>query len=267
MKHLLSVCLLLLTLTGCAAAPAPETPSISLQDPFAYASELSHRHGVEILVGEKAAEVLPWDYDITPETDNQEILDALTQLDRGLQKYPAGMVRVLSQDAGGLHICIVREILGKEDTGSLDSAKGLQFRDPSRGTFLMLAKDRENTLYHELCHVLEDFVVPRSDAWKDWQSLNPEGFAYDMDFEKNRDRDGSPWLQEKTQAFVDTYSMSFPREDRARIMEYAMAEGNEDLFASPVMQKKLLCLSQGIREAFSLTDPQMNLSWEQYLKP
>ena len=76
MKHLLTSLLLLVILTGCAAAPAPEAPSAPLQDPFAYASELSHRHGVEILVGEKAAEVLPWDYDITPETDSQKILEA-----------------------------------------------------------------------------------------------------------------------------------------------------------------------------------------------
>ena len=265
MKKILSLFLLLLTLSGCTAPQTPESLTEPQQDPYAYASRLSHEHGVDIRIGENALEVLPWDYDFHAETDEASLLDALTQLEYCLNQYPAGMVRVLSQDAGGLHICIVREILGKEGTESLETAKGLQFQDEEEGAFLMLAKDLEHTFYHELCHVLENFVMPRSDAWENWQSLNPEGFSYDMDFEKNLNRDGSIWLQEADRAFVDTYSMSFPREDRARIMEYAMAAGNQDLFTSPVMQKKLKCLSQGIREALSLTDSDTILSWEQYL--
>lgn len=265
MKKLFSLILLVVMVTGCTSHETVQNITVPLEDPAACASRLSHLHGVDIRIGEHAAEVLPWDYDIISETDPQTQLDALTQLEHCLNQYPSGMVRVLSEDAGGLHICIVREIQGKDGTESLESAKGLQFQDKEEGAFLMLARDLPHTLYHELCHVLEDFVLPRSDAWESWQDLNPEGFVYDMNLEKNLERDSSSYLQEKDRAFVDTYSMSFPREDRARIMEYAMTEGNEDLFASPIMQQKLLCLSQGIREAISLTDSDLELSWERYL--
>ena len=46
--------------------------------------------------------------------------------------------------------------------------------------------------------------------------------------------------------------MSFEKEDRARIMEYAMTPGHEDLFQSPYMQAKLRQLCLGIREAFGM---------------
>ena len=265
MKKLFSLLLLIFVLAGCTTTEAEETTAAPLEDPLTIASRLSHTHGVDIRIGEYAAEVLPWDYDITSQTDIHMQLDALSRLEHCLNQYPAGMVRVLSQDAGGLHICIVREIRGKKGTESLETAKGLQFQDHEEGTFLMLAGDLEHTLHHELCHVLEDFILPRSDAWENWQDLNPEGFAYDMDFEKNMKRDSSSYLKGKNRAFIDTYSMSFPREDRARVMEYAMTDGNEELFASPVMQSKLLCLSQGIREAMSLTASELVFSWERYL--
>ena len=59
-------------------------------------------------------------------------------------------------------------------------------------------------------------------------------------------------MQPDTRSFVDTYSMSYPKEDRARIFEYAMTAGNEPLFAASPLQYKLKMLCQGIREAFGL---------------
>ena len=62
------------------------------------------------------------------------------------------------------------------------------------------------------------------------------------------------------------YSMSFPKEDRARIMEYAMMPGNEAYFKSSTMQSKLKTVCKGIREAFGLKKYAEPLPWEQYLK-
>ena len=59
--------------------------------------------------------------------------------------------------------------------------------------------------------------------------------------------------------------MSFPKEDRARIMEYAMTEGNEEYFRSTTMQSKLKLLCEGIREAFKLKKSPETFLWEQYL--
>ena len=60
--------------------------------------------------------------------------------------------------------------------------------------------------------------------------------------------------------------MSYPKEDRARIMEFAMMPGNEDYFTTEIMQKKLRQLCLGIRQALELEDVAEAFLWEQYLK-
>ena len=60
--------------------------------------------------------------------------------------------------------------------------------------------------------------------------------------------------------------MSFPKEDRARIMEYAMLPGNEELFRPQLMQAKLKALCDGIREAYGLEKAEETFLWEQYLE-
>ena len=60
--------------------------------------------------------------------------------------------------------------------------------------------------------------------------------------------------------------MSFPKEDRARIMEYAMLPDMAHLFRAPIMQKKLAALCAGIREAYGLKKSEETFLWEQYLE-
>ena len=59
--------------------------------------------------------------------------------------------------------------------------------------------------------------------------------------------------------------MSYPKEDRARILEYAMTPGHSEYFRSPQMQAKLSQLCQGIREAYGLKKQKEAFLWEQYL--
>ena len=95
--------------------------------------------------------------------------------------------------------------------------------------------------------------------------MNPAGFTYDLDYNANQNRSGDEYLQPDKRSFIDTYSMSFPKEDRARIMECAMCDGNENLFRSSTMQAKLRCLSRAIREAYGLKKTTEVFRWEQYL--
>ena len=245
---------------------AQEPDKDGLQHCLDYARQLSDRHGVEILVWTKATEVPPWDYDLTPEYLVPVIMRQLQLLDGRLKNYPDGMLKALSDDCGGLRIALVREITGKADSGSLDTAKGLQYWDDRGRNYIVLAHDMEYTLYHELCHVIDNFIAPRSDVFESWNDLNPKGFQYDMDYQKNMSRDEPQYLRNSTRSFVDNYSMSFPTEDRARIMEYAMTSGNSFLFQSETMQKKLYLLSYGIRQVFGLLDSPRAFLWEQYLK-
>ena len=121
----------------------------------------------------------------------------------------------------------------------------------------------EQNLYHELFHAMDSYILTETNTYDDWRKLNPTGFTYDYSYITNEYRDPKDYLEPETRAFIDLYSMSYPKEDRARILQYAMTEGNEAYFTSKIMQKKLDTLCKGIRKAFKLGDG--DYLWEQYL--
>ena len=165
------------------------------------------------------------------------------------------------------YICLVRGIRGTARSGSLEEATGVQFfRDSNAYIAIVTGALGERALYHELYHVMETRLLTSSTAFDRWEQINPPGFSYDLDYTANAGRQAAEYLQPDSRSFIDTYSMSFPKEDRARIMECAMCAGNKDLFRSSTMQAKLRCLSQAIREAYGLEKAEQVFRWEQYLK-
>ena len=231
-----------------------------------YAQEISQRYGIRVLVYKDAIDIQPWDYDLEVEHLAPVIRKELEQLDARLGNYPEGFLQTLSQRFDGLTLCIVRSISGTAESGSLDAAKGVQFWEGHHAYIALAAgAETEYTLYHELCHLIDTVVLGESSAYDRWDELNPSGFEYDYDYTANRSRNSSEYLRDGSRYFIDMYSMSFPKEDRARIMEYAMTEGNAACFQSKAMQAKLKLLCQGIREAFGLRKSPETFLWEQYL--
>ena len=235
------------------------------------ADQLSWRYGVQILLWTDATTFEPWDYTLIPEYQIPVIQENLRQLEQFLSQYPEGFLLKAAENttSGRIQICLVRSILGKEDViGAVQEAVGLQYWDDNRNTYLCLSVqqgDITQTACHELSHIIDSRVLTFCKAYDDWGSLNPKGFQYDYDYAANLTRDGSEWLAGEERAFIDTYSMSYPKEDRARILEYAMKSGNEEYFRSETMQKKLRKLCQGIREGFGLKSSTEAFLWEQYL--
>ena len=113
--------------------------------------------------------------------------------------------------------------------------------------------------------MIDTQVISRTNAYDSWDNFNPSDFTYDNSYTANQNRDGSKYLTPGSEAFIDTYSMSFAKEDRARIMEYAMTPGHEALFRSSILQSKLKQICIGIREAFCLEAFPESFLWEQYL--
>lgn len=232
----------------------------------AYAAQIGSKYGIEVLIWEDAVAVQPWDYNFEVEYLVPVIQQELELLDQRLAQYPEGVLTATASHFTSLKLCLVRQLTGSAESGSLDTATGLQFLDGT-DAYIVLAAGAfsEQALYHELFHVMETHILNESIAFDQWDTLNPSGFAYDYDYRTNAQRDSGVYLEGENRAFVDTYSMSFPKEDRARIMEYAMLSGNEALFQSPIMQAKLLTLCQGIREAYGLKKSEDTFLWEQYL--
>lgn len=233
------------------------------------ADALGQRCGLDIRLWQRALEEEPWDYHLTGEYRTGVFENALRQLEILLSDFPEDFfIKAMEGMDGGLHLCLVRSLSGGEETGSLDSADGIQFWKGSDAyVVLAMGEGFEKAFYHELFHALETRALSRSIAYYRWDELNPKGFRYDNDYVANRYRDGSEYLEDDTtRAFIDVYSMSFAREDRARIFEYACMEGNERFFRSATMQKKLRTLCVGLREAYDLEESPEAFLWEQYLE-
>ena len=233
----------------------------------AQAQTLGRRYGITVLVFDEAAEAAPWDYAFTPAYRVDKTRWALADLESTLAAFPDGFLEALKQDWDDLTVCIVDSIRGTAESGSLDSAEGLQFQNGTHYYIALAPQDEDSlihTLFHEFSHLIDTQVMNRSSAYDNWNDLNPQDFAYSLDV----NADMTPYkalLTGPDRAFVDDYAMTFPAEDRARIFECACTAGNREIFDSPIMQAKLRRICTGIREAFGLKNTEEVLLWEQYL--
>jgi len=226
-----------------------------------YAKTIGEKYGITIRVWEDATTVQPWDYRFEPEYLAPVLEKELKLLDKRLAQYPEGFLQQTKDHFAGLTICLVRRITGTGDDRSLNTATGIQFFEENEAyVVITTGKHSEQALYHELYHVMETHLLTESTALDQWEALNPAGFAYDSD-----QQDFDIYLQGQTRAFVDRYSMSSPKEDRARVLENAMLQGKGEIFQSEYMQRKLGALCTGLREAYRLKKHTEVLPWEQYL--
>lgn len=276
MTRLLAALLALLLLTGCAqASPRPTqeadapAPTHSPEDACREAAQaLGDAQGIRILVLEEAAQTAPWDYSLAASQSASDTLSALTTLEALLSCFPEGFLAQLWEGRDSLTLCLVESIRGSQASGSLPHAQGLQFEADGHA-FLILALapagELRYTLAHELGHLIDSRVVRLSGAYDRWSDLNPRDFSYSLDVNADL-TPNQTYLTGGDRCFVDAYAMTYPAEDRARILEYAMNPGNEGVFAAPGMQRKLQRVCAGIRESFGLTGDRGAFLWEQYLE-
>lgn len=233
------------------------------------AKRIGEAYGVEILLWQDVMALQPEDYSFRAEHRVSAVESGLQTLEQALARYPEGFLQKAAEHAesGKIRICLVGGIYSTGENGAVSGTDGIQYwlgSDPCIA--LRLSDTIEMSFYHQMCHIIESHVLGNTVTYDDWEKLNPRDFEYDYDYTENRNRTDTKYLEGENRAFVDFYSMSYPKEDRARIMEYAMMEGNEEVFASEWMQRKLLRLCRGIRKAFKLSKYGEVLPWEVYLE-
>lgn len=233
----------------------------ALEECREYANAIGEKYGITLRIGEDAVNVQPWDYRFEPELLAPILQKELQLLEQRLAQYPEAVLQLTKDHFTGLTICLVRQITGIGDEQSLSNATGIQFFEENEA-YVVITTGRysEQALYHELYHVMETRILTKSTALDQWESLNPADFVYGGDHQN-----ADIYLQGQTRAFIDRYSMEYPKEDRARVMENAMLRDQEDVFRSEYMQRKLNALCVGIREAYRLKKHPEALPWEQYL--
>lgn len=212
-----------------------------------YAKQIGQKHGVEIRVW-KDATAVTGDYTITPEYRTVPLDAMLKELDGVLSKFPEKFIAKSTQKK--VQICLVRSIAGSDHA--------VQYWDGGCA-YLALPSNCpiEDSFLKAMSYVVSSHILGRSTALDGWNDLNPEGFVY-----------GAPndeYVKDTQRAFTDKAAMSSVTEDRSSVFYYAMSAGKETLFQGEIMHRKLELLCSGIREAWSLTDTDTPLPWEQYL--
>lgn len=229
------------------------------------AKELGQQFGVSIYLVDAVKQ--PTDYSLIYEHQVTTIQKGLTALEESLAKLPEGFLKKLGRinDSGKLRIGLVRSI---EGTGlnTLEAPEALQYWVSGNAYMALTVNDSMGSSFlHELSHVLDSYIFAESVLYDEWDQLNPEGFQYDGNYTDYLLREESDYLEPEGRCFIDAYSMTYAKEDRARILEYAMAEGTGEYFTSTVMQNKLLRVCRAIRDAFRWEKDTRVFPWEQYL--
>lgn len=230
------------------------------------ASSIEARYGVEILLEKELYATL--DYAFTYEYHPQAFTYALELLEQTLAVFPEGFFEILGQvsKSGKIHIGLVRSLRGRT-SDAVNGASGDQYWSDGRACIVLAIGDTiPQSLFYGVAHVMDTHILNESLVFDDWEKLNPEGFMYDENYADYLTREDSDWLEGETRAFTGGLAMSYAKEDRAQIFEYAMLEGNQEVFASDTMQKKLLTVCKGIRDAFAWKKTEGPFPWEQYLK-
>lgn len=226
------------------------------------AAKLGERYGIHICIGDDVLQHQPEDSTFETEYRIAAYRRDLAVLEQALSHFPEDFFETAALGTRNrqLTVSLVRSISSHTETPS-----GSQYWiDGSAYIALAMGEDLERSFYHQLCHIIDNRVMGTSAVYDDWVSLNPDGVTYVNSYYLDRIEGSENWFHGENQVFTDLYAMSYPREDRARILEYAMMPGNDDVFTSEIMQKKLATLCEGIRHAFDL-DESVSCLWEQYL--
>lgn len=240
------------------------------QELYDRAAALSEKYGLDIRIADQCK----LDYDefySYAVTDSYQLTNALDTLETALADYPEGFFRqLLFNDLRSIRIELIGGLQRKnwpEDAAYTSFSAFAQ----ERGDHYLIVADVNTTYtetyFHEFSHIIDrrlDFDgIHRPDALFSedrWLELQPAGFGYSYSYTE------VPYdAEDYRYAFADDYAMTYPTEDRARIMEYAMIGWHWVFMDSDVLTEKLNYYCQCIRDSFDDTGwPEVTV-WEQAL--
>ena len=254
----------------CAARYYPNTrynPDI-MQFLKEKAEQTGSLYGVKILIGDDIR-TDSGDYLAAPIYDTASVNYVLNLLRTSLAKFPDNFFAEFQSDNGvPLEINIAGVFTPVADN-IVSTAVGLHnYNDGEQFIMLNISNiyDVQSSIYHEIYHAIDWSVVFGSTAFDSWDSLNPPDFSYDYDYAANEVNTDSQYLYytDGNGYFIDSYSKSYPNEDRACIFENAMC-GNYYYFGSEHLCNKLSYMAQAIREVFDDSTWPAVTEWEKYV--
>ena len=246
------------------------------------ADQLEARYDVEIFIGDECSDFLGG-YAVYPLNDYQLVEEALNSLDEEMSRYPDKFFSQFEYGwYDGLSIYLASELVGIED-GVLDTAGGFQTERDSESIIVLDCNNTygmTSTFHHELSHAIEDKIMhveaeESKEILKaeDWEALNTQENMYSYSYENSYNEEYDEAIYQymyysdgdvSNTCFVDSYALSYPTEDRARIFESVMCDYYEvDFNKAPRIKAKLNYYADAIREAFDTTG-WGEMPWEVY---
>lgn len=228
------------------------------------ARDIGEKYGLTVLVGDDCDTEFD-EFSAGQVTDWDTVTTALDTLEEALAVYPEGFIRQLRySNIRGIQIQLVCD-LWADGSGRYGDGYAA-FTQPQWDHYLMVLDIDDTTTqtyYHEFSHIIDACLEwdagERQDALyseERWDDLNPDwftGYSYDYSIEHD--------LWDAT-SFIDGYSTIKPTEDRARVMEYAMAGYSWAFQDAPELEGKLDYYCKCIRDAFDTTGWPETTLWE-----
>lgn len=247
------------------------------QELYTFAKAIGYKHGIEIRIADQMDEDY-MDFKVEENLDEQQIKAALDILGDELLIYPEGYFsQLLHGSVREIEIHLAGALtslsMPEEGVNGFTSYSGFAQTRDGKAVLVLDVHEGENMrnfVHHELFHLLDDKLAFNATIRENaiyseekWTELNPEGFEYaDSTFvlpDEIYNEEYDLW-------FIDLYSRTMAREDRARIMEYAMIGDYNMFIEAPYRQAKLEYLNQCIRDAFDTTGwPEITV-WEETLE-
>lgn len=241
--------------------------------------EFEEKYGMYVYLGSECY-VTDFDYRLTRTTNYDRMYDVLNVIEEVFSLYPDGFLKqILVGDIKtlGIYLCGGFE---KVSDYSADSAIALTMRNGYENTIAFDINCDDDSIRHNVVHEVSHWIDSRIDTLQqfgkfaeydtEWDALNPSDFKYYysyVDYKTKWQYIYDSMAKDKSKFyFTDSYSQTYPGEDRARLFEYLMYDtANVGYMSMPHAREKLGYYFDVIRKVFDTTGWPEKTSWEEKL--
>ncbi len=237
-----------------------ETELANIQD---YADAISEKYKVKILTGDLCDEAVGT-YKTSPLKNICLITNSLEEIDSLLSEYPADLIDQINyQGTKPFKIQLIGGLEGMEGENVISNAIALYNDEGDEHNIALDCSSREgfrSNFYHEMSHAIDYYIFDNYGDYyneydSEWVDLNDNKYYYDYSYVDNAytNLNGTMSYEDNKENvyFHDSYAKSYPTEDRARLMEYALTYGISYYEEYPHMMEKLKYMYRTILKTFN----------------
>lgn len=235
---------------------------------------MEEKYNIYFYLGPEIGSVVS-DYIVTVSYDYTAMSNALDTIDETLSIYPDGFlnqIKVGPIKTLGIYLC---EGFTKNGPNSIDTAIAVATSYGYERLLILdinyAGDDLAQNLVHEISHWIDkrlNYKLDEDEYDELWCELNPKDFKYCfsyVDCSYNWKYIFSTYSLDNSY-FTDSYSQTYPTEDRARLFEYLVYPSYyEDYYQSEHIREKMAKYCELIRENFDTTGWPEQTVWERKL--